>query len=118
MSGPRFSLLFLLTALSTIGFCAEAHEKMTAVVDTSVRHDIVLYVLPDCGYCEKARQLLAAHGLQWREVDIGRSVDGKEAFTRLGGVGTPLLTMGKESVQGFDTARIEALLARNGAIVR
>lgn len=72
---------------------------------------ITMYVLPQCGYCEKARQLLTARGASWRELDIAVSPEAKREFDGKGGVGTPLLVIGGAVIQGFDAPRIEAAIA-------
>lgn len=79
---------------------------------------VTLYVMPQCGYCEKARKLLGAHGVPWREIDIVASAEAKREFDSKGGVGTPLLVIGSETIRGFDAQRIEAALQAQGLVAR
>lgn len=72
--------------------------------------DIVMYVMPDCGYCAKARAYLEARGLKWREIDITKSEAANDDFKRRGGVGTPLILIDGSAVQGFAVERIDAAL--------
>lgn len=106
----------LLSPLPSLATDSPARPAIAADQPARPAVPVVLYVLPDCGYCEKARQLLTRHGLAWDEVDIARSAAGNKRFSELGGVGTPLLVVAGETLQGFDAGRIESLLKRHGAI--
>jgi glutaredoxin len=75
-----------------------------------------MYVLPDCGYCERARQHLRARRVVWQELDIAASPDARAAFTALGGAGTPLLVRGEARLHGFDPERLDAFLSRQGLV--
>lgn len=75
-----------------------------------------MYVLPDCGYCDRARQHLRARGVAWQERDIAASPDARAAFTALGGAGTPLLVHGEARLHGFDPDRLDAFLSRQGLV--
>lgn len=116
-----FLIVLFLSTTSLIAVSASANDHAPVSAQQPSREadsvpEVVLYVLPECGYCEKARQLLTRHGVEWREVDIQNSAAGKKTFTALGGVGTPLLVIGEQTVQGYDASRIESLLAQAGAI--
>jgi glutaredoxin len=95
-----------------VGF-AEARAGTDAREPGSERaeaREIVMYVMPDCGYCERARAHLRARGVTWTERDIAASQEASDAFEAAGGIGTPLIVIGTERVQGYDAARIDALL--------
>lgn len=71
---------------------------------------IVMYVMPQCSYCERARNYLQQRGYRWREVDIAASAQAKDEFDARGGVGTPLIVIGEDQVTGFNVARLQQLL--------
>ncbi|WP_257387319.1 glutaredoxin family protein [Tahibacter caeni] len=71
---------------------------------------VTLYVMPQCGYCEKAREHLTRRGVSWQERDIVASVDAKREFDAKGGVGTPLIVIGDQVIKGFDATRLDATL--------
>lgn len=77
---------------------------------------VTMYVMPQCGYCEKVRHLLQQRGVTWNEIDIASSAEGKREFDARGGVGTPLLLIGGDVVQGADAARIDAVLRQHGLL--
>ncbi|HVH32926.1 MAG TPA: glutaredoxin family protein [Tahibacter sp.] len=75
---------------------------------------VTLYVMPQCGYCEKAREQLTRRGVTWQERDIVESAEAKREFDAKGGVGTPLIVIGDEIIKGFDAARLNAALDARG----
>ncbi|TDR38868.1 glutaredoxin [Tahibacter aquaticus] len=77
---------------------------------------VTMYVMPQCGYCEKARDLLTQRGVPWSELDIVASPQAKQEFDKHGGRGTPLLVIGGEVMQGVDPARLDALLRSHGLV--
>jgi mycoredoxin len=87
-----------------------AGEKKTATVQ--------MYVMPGCGYCEKARELLTARGVSWTELDIDSSAEAKREFDAKGGRGTPMLVVGGDVIQGLDAGRIDAALRTHGIVAR
>ena len=70
-----------------------------------------MYVLPNCGYCERARQYLQARGVKFEEYDIAASPKHKARFVALCGQGTPLLQVGDQVLHCFDQPRLDAALA-------
>jgi glutaredoxin len=77
--------------------------------------DILMYVMKRCGYCTKARAYFNSRGLAWREIDIDASNRDYETFKRSGGTGTPLIFIDGNRVQGYNRARIDAVLRQVGA---
>ena len=73
--------------------------------------EIVMYVMPGCGYCAKARAYLEQRGLSWREKDITASEAANTEFKQKGGVGTPLILVDGSAVQGFNAQRMDEVLA-------
>lgn len=105
-------LLGLATALGSITLQAAPDATRPAAESTKV----TMYVLPDCGYCEKARQMLTQRGVKWQELDIMASAQAKQEFIAHGGQGTPLLLIGETVIKGTDPARIDAALRENGLL--
>ena len=73
--------------------------------------EIVMYVMPGCGYCARARAYLEQRGLSWREKDITTSETANSEFKQNGGVGTPLILVDGSVVQGFSARRMDEVLA-------
>lgn len=66
--------------------------------------DIEIYSTAICPYCNAAKNLLKAKGLQWRELRIDLDPDAHEAMlTRTGGARTvPQIFINGTLVGGFD----------------
>lgn len=71
---------------------------------------VVMYAVPDCGYCRQARDYFARRGIEYAEYNINKSNRRLREFRRLGGRGTPLIRVGGQTIQGFNRQAIEAAL--------
>jgi glutaredoxin len=81
-----------------------------AGVQAAPRKDVVVYTTSHCPYCVKAKEYLTQKGVRYREIDIERSIIGKEAYRKLGGNGVPLIMVGDTKVEGFNPSRLDRLL--------
>ena len=68
--------------------------------------DVILYATTWCGYCEKARELLAKYNISYHEFDIEKSDEGRKQYEELGGRGVPLLLINGEVVKGYNKNKI------------
>ena len=103
-----------LALFACLAVCYYAIPSDAAAAERSAQHhhDIVMYVMPGCGYCAKARSYLGDRGLKWREVDITSSDAANSEFKQKGGVGTPLILVDGSVVQGFNAERMDAVLGQ------
>jgi glutaredoxin 3 len=76
---------------------------------------ILLYTTPFCGYCQAARRLLAAKGLDFEEVDIAFDAEKRaEMIARAGGLRTvPQIFIHGRHVGGYEEL---AALEREGKL--
>lgn len=86
-----------------------AVQAADAVAPTQDR-EVVMYVTKSCGYCVRARQYFTERGIRWKEIDIESSKDAAAQFAALGGIGTPLIFIGKKRIVGFNQAQIDSAL--------
>ncbi|MEO8460503.1 MAG: glutaredoxin domain-containing protein [Dokdonella sp.] len=77
---------------------------------------VIMYATKTCAYCAKARAYFRSHNVTWEERDIEDSTKIWDEWHDLGGVGTPLILIDGEKLQGFDQTRLDAALARHGAL--
>jgi len=107
-----FSLLILSwVPLATAGITERVDQN--GVVYFSAQQsgqEVVMYAVPDCGYCRKARQYFSSRGIDYVEYDISKSSKLMKEFRRLGGRGTPLILIDGRKIQGFNTRAIESAL--------
>ena len=63
---------------------------------------ITLYTTEPCGFCRQAKALLAARGLEYREVNLAKDPDGRAALVRRTGQMTfPQIVIGERALGGF-----------------
>ena len=72
--------------------------------------EVVMYGVPDCGYCRQARQYFEDHDVDYVEYNINKSSKRMKEFRRLGGRGAPLILIDGKKIQGFKPQAIEAAL--------
>jgi mycoredoxin len=112
MSLPRYAACLAWALLSSTAVFADTPAPATAAQPAT---DVLMYVLPDCGYCERARAHLKERAVAWREIDISGSTAAADEFRTRGGVGTPLLIIDGQRIAGFDPTAIDAALAKSAA---
>ncbi len=71
---------------------------------------VIMYGVPDCGYCRQARDYFAEQGIDYVEYNISKSSRHLREFRRLGGRGTPLFRVEGKTIRGFSRQAIEAAL--------
>jgi glutaredoxin-like YruB-family protein len=73
---------------------------------------VTIYTTPTCTYCRQAKSYFQQKGIQYVEKDV--SVDRQaamEMLRRSRQQGVPVITIGGETIIGFDRPRIERVLA-------
>ena len=67
---------------------------------------VLMYATNTCGYCRRARELLASKGVQFTEIDVN-AVEGArdEMRTRSGRNTVPQIFVGEHHIGGYDDTR-------------
>ena len=104
LAAPMFALAAVVSASAAAAPAAQPVE-------------VTMYVMPQCGYCEKMRQHLGKVGVAWHERDIS-APSIKAEFDAKGGVGTPLLVIGSDVVKGYMPQAVDASLQRQGVALK
>ena len=73
-------------------------------------NDVVIYTTSTCPFCAKSRELFAAQGVKYTEYQIDKSEAANAEFIARGGIGVPLLYIGKRKISGYREATIRAAL--------
>ncbi len=87
------------------------------------RPTVVMYATRSCGYCARARQLLAHKGVPYTEIDAPPgSAARDEAWQRTGRTSVPQIFAGERHLGGFDdinaldaTGELDRILADTAA---
>jgi glutaredoxin 3 len=67
---------------------------------------VVIYARSRCGYCDRARQLLAAKGVPFTEIDVEQVPGSRDEMRQRSGRNTvPQIFIGEHHVGGYDDAR-------------
>jgi glutaredoxin len=108
----RTALLISALSVSYLSFASSVDSAKSADESKTqnAQAKVSMYVMPDCGYCEKARVYLREQGVVFEELDVAASTEHNASWRKLGGQGTPLIVIGKQHVQGFDPIKISQLL--------
>ena len=63
---------------------------------------VTLYTTEPCGFCRQAKALLAARGVDYDEVNLGRDPDGRaDLVAKTGQMTFPQVLVGERSIGGF-----------------
>lgn len=109
--------LFVLTlaagAWLSIGLVMQREATALPVVGATAQAvNVIMYATKDCPYCAKTREYLTEKGVNWEERDIDTSPQAAAEWKAKGGVGTPLVLIDGEEIQGFDKAKLDAALKK------
>ena len=72
--------------------------------------EVVMLSASWCGVCKRARAWLIEHGVPFTEHDVEHSDTGKSEYRRLNGRGVPIILVGRQRMDGFSAAQLEAML--------
>lgn len=89
------------------------------MADVNGNHTVTLFTTDPCGFCRQAKALLAARGVEYREVNLAKDPDGRaDLVARTGQMTFPQVVVGDRSIGGFRElleadreGTLEALLA-------
>lgn len=81
---------------------------------SDAKSSIRLYTTTWCGYCTKARAHLKNKGIQYEDLDVEKSAQGKQEYAALKGRGVPVILVGSQRMDGFDPARMDTMLKAAG----
>jgi glutaredoxin 3 len=65
-------------------------------------HTVVVYTTDPCGFCRQAKMLLQSRGIEYEEINLARSPEGREALVaKTGQMTFPQILVGERSIGGF-----------------
>ncbi|CAE6951087.1 MULTISPECIES: glutaredoxin family protein [Pseudomonas] len=101
-------ILLILAALALFQHWDKLERWLNPPQASTASGEIVLYATSWCGYCAKTRELFAADGIAYREVDIEKDSAGRATYQALGGRGVPVIDMRGQVIHGYDVRAIRA----------
>lgn len=88
----------------------EARSQARAAGQPAAGKKVVMYTTSSCPACVTAKQYFAKKGVPYEEIDVERSMEGRQAFQKLGGRGVPLIMVGDKRMEGFSEQALDAAL--------
>ncbi|EXF94884.1 glutaredoxin [Pseudomonas fluorescens HK44] len=73
---------------------------------TQANARVVLYATDWCGYCKLTRRFLDQKGIPYREFDIEKNAEARQAYEALGGRGIPMLDVNGTLIRGYEPEAI------------
>ena len=72
---------------------------------------VIVYSTPTCPYCEKTKEFLAEHGVDFEDVDVSQDRErAMEMVEKSGQMGVPVTDIDGEIIIGYDPAALKAAL--------
>ncbi len=78
--------------------------------DVKMDKKIIIFTSNTCGYCHMAKDYLNENGIEYEEKNISENPDARKELMNQGFMGVPVIYVDDEVIQGFDQAKLEALL--------
>lgn len=73
---------------------------------------VTIYSTSTCHFCHMAKDFFTANGIAFTDYNVGTDLEKrKEMIQKSGQMGVPVITVGKDTIVGFDEARLRELLA-------
>ena len=110
----KFLLILLVVVVYQNWGKIERLFNPSAAVSEEIRSQarVVLYATNWCGYCKATRRFLDQKGIPYREFDIEKDAEARQAYTALGGAGIPILDVNGTLLRTYDPDAIMAALQR------
>ena len=99
MKKIRYGILLLIFSLMT--GCLESSREAPLSLADKYKDKVVLYSASWCEYCRKTRKLFENNYIDYIEIDIETSNEGKREFDELEGKGIPLVLIKGRVVDGY-----------------
>ncbi len=75
---------------------------------------VTIYTTPTCQYCEKAKNYMKEHDIDYKEYDVSSdSKRRKEMIEKSGQMGVPVIVLGDDMMVGFEEGRFEEIVAEH-----
>ncbi len=70
---------------------------------------VIMYSTSWCGYCKMARNYFRENVIAYTEYDIEKDAQAKSTYDSFGGSGVPVIFVGQERLNGFNSARFNEI---------
>ena len=115
MSSSMKKFLVIVAVLAILQNWEEIKATFVPAPDYGAMYDaeVILYSTEWCGYCDKARNLMARYNIPYSERDIEKSEEARLEHKKIGGRGVPVLLINGQMVNGYNRSRILELVEKS-----
>ncbi len=72
---------------------------------------VAIYTTKTCGYCKLAKEFFQKNSIAYNEYDVGTDLQRREEMINLTGqMGVPVITVGQDTIIGFNKGKLAQLL--------
>ena len=74
---------------------------------------VVLYSLPTCPHCKRAKEYLSQKGISYIDYDVAKDKERlKEMMQKSGQLGVPVILVNDDLLIGFNQSKLDKLLSK------
>ncbi|MEQ1484947.1 glutaredoxin family protein [Methyloglobulus sp.] len=72
---------------------------------------VILYSTTWCGYCAKTRKYFADNGIDYQDIDVEQTDEGRTTYQQMGANGVPIIVINNDTIiRGYDIDEIDTAL--------
>lgn len=72
---------------------------------------VVLYSTVWCGYCAKTREYFADNHIEYQDIDVEKTEEGRITYQKMGANGVPIIVINRDTIiRGYDPDEIAMAL--------
>lgn len=73
--------------------------------------NVTIYSTPTCHFCHMAKDFFTANGVKYTEHNVATDLEKrKEMVQKSGQMGVPVITIGEQTIVGYDEEQLKQLL--------
>lgn len=73
---------------------------------------VTIYSTPTCHFCHAAKEFFTANHVKFTDYNVATDLEKrKEMVQKTGQMGVPVITVGSDTIVGFDESKLKELLA-------
>ena len=72
---------------------------------------VTIYSTPTCHFCHAAKEFFDANNVSYTDIDVAKDLDKRrEMIDKSGQMGVPVISIGDQTIVGFDEDKLREIL--------